>query len=277
MRKRQTLSKRILKLFKSDPRQEYNAITIDRFLCNKIRYDRRERKEQVHQIRNELRRLTKRGLLSNPHRGFYCLRISRKTLHLLDNPPTVCHGIKLEATVLHPGTHHFLIQGITAQGIKNWLIFNKFSPTTMKRFFRRIFWEGRFITITIHPECGLVEVWVKCSDNPLEYSHMLRLNEYLKGFMSEICPFTNVMVREIGINKDFRELRLEGVSSISLRNFMNAWSRIYFKETIGAVRIESHWTGTISFEDCVMLIAKVNSPPEKSKKSNFKDDDLMFG
>jgi hypothetical protein len=277
MRKKDTLSKRILKVFRTDPRAEYNAITIDRILCKQIHYKRKERIKQVLLIRKELWRMTKRGLLLNPVKGVYSLRISRKTLHLLDNPPTVAHGIKLEATVLQNGRYHNSIQGITFIDTKKWLELNVFTPTTNNRWVKRIFWEGRFITITIHPNCGLIEIWVKCSENPLEYHHMYRLNEYLKGFLSGISDFTDVKVREIGINKDFRELRLEGVSSVMLKSFMNAWSRIYYKETIGAVRVETHWTGTIDFQDVILLIAKVNALPEKQKKDDKWDDAVMYG
>jgi hypothetical protein len=282
MYRKKSMSKRILSLFRQDPKIEYNATTIDRILNGKIKYDKKQRKTNIHQITKELKRLTERGHITNPHRGFYSLRISAKTLHLLDNPPVVCHGIKIETTMTNPGTPQTLILGITSKettfDVFSWLKMMNFSETTNKRWVKRFFWEGRFITLTVHPKCGLIEIWVKCSENPMDFSSMFRFNEYMKGKLDVISDFKDARVREIGINKDFRELRLEGVSSMSLRVFMNAWSRIYYKESIGAVRAEIHWVGSISFQDCVELIGKINAPVIHEKKMAKKwDDGIMFG
>lgn len=282
MYRKKSLSKRILSVLKSDPKTEYNATTIDRILYGKIRYDKTQRQKNIKQIRKELKRLTERGLVVNPQKGYYALRISSKTLHLLDNPPVVCHGIKIEATMTSIGLPQTSIQGITfektVRDLKWWLAMKHFTETTNKRWTKRFFWEGRFITLTIHPSCGLVEIWIKCSDNPMDFSSMYRFREYMKGYLSEITDLSDAKIREIGINKDFRELRLEGVSSISLHVFMNAWSRIYYKESIQAVRAEIHWVGSISFHDCVELIGKINAPVIREKKMGAKwDDGMMFG
>lgn len=281
MYRKKSLSQRILSVFKTDPRNQYNAITIDRILYKKIKYDKTERKNNIKQIRKELGRLTNRGLIINVQRGFYALRISSKTLHLLDNPPVVCHGIKIEATMTNIGSPQSSILGITFENTKRdlkwWLTLKHFVETTNNRFVKRFFWEGRFITLTLH-EKGLIEIWIKCSDNPLDFSSMYRFNEYMKGYLSEITDLSDAKVREIGINKDFRELRLEGVSSMSLHVFMNAWSRIYYKESIHSVRAEIHWVGSISFHDCVELIGRINAPVIREKKMDMKwDDGVMFG
>lgn len=283
MRKKNSLSKRILSLFRTDPRTEYNAVTIDRFLYGKIKYDKTLRKNHVKQIRKELDRLYKRKILMRPQRGYYSLRISAKTLHLLDNPPVVCHGIKIEATMTHIGTPQKTILGITSNDhgfdVFSWLNMMNFSETTNKRWMKRFFWEGRFITLTMHPGCGLIELWIKCSDNPMDFSAMYRFREYVKGVLAPVSDFSDARVREIGVNKDFREMRLEGVSSMSLHVFMNAWSKIYFKESIGAVRVEQHWVGSISFEDVVEIIGRINTPiiHEKMKKNDKWEDGIMFG
>ena len=283
MYKKRSLSKRILTVLKQDPRTEYNAVTIDRILYGKIKYDKRQRKYHIKQIRKELKRLTDRGLIVNPHLGFYALRISSKTLHLLDNPPVVAHGIKIETTMTNIGTPQTSILGITDKKPKfdviGWLQMMNFSETSNKRWVKRFFWEGRFITLTIHPGCGLIEIWIKCSENPMDFSSMYRFNEYIKGNLASLTDMKDARIREIGINKDFRELRLEGLSSMSLHVFMNAWSKIYYKETIGAVRTEIHWVGSIGFEDCLELLSRINAPVihEKMTKVDKWDDVIMFG
>jgi hypothetical protein len=258
-------------------------VTIDRIFYGKIRYDKQLRKKHVKQIRKELSRLEKRGFIVHPHRGYYSLRISAKTMHLLDNPPVVAHGIKIEATMTLIGTPQKTILGITSNDpsfdVFSWLRMMSFNETTKKRWVKRFFWEGRFITLTMHPGCGLIELWIKCSECPMDFSAMFRFREYIKGVLSPVSDFSDARVREIGINKDFRELRLEGISSMSLHVFMNAWSRIYYKESIGAVRVEQHWVGSISFEDVVELIGKINAPVvrERVKRVDKWDDAIMFG
>lgn len=281
MRKKNSLSKRILSVFRHDPRTQYNAVTIDRLLYGKIRYEKHTRKKQIKQIRKELDRLEKRGLVLRSQKGFYTLRISAKTLHLLDNPPVVAHGIKIEATMSKIGLPQKTILGITSHDptfdLVGWLRTMDFTETTKKRYVKRFFWEGRFITLTVHTGCGLIEVWIKCSDNPMDFSSMYRFREYMRGLLSPVSDLSDAKIREIGLNKDFRELRLEGISSMSLHVFMNAWSRIYYKESIGAVRVETHWVGSISFQDCVELIGKVNAPVVREKVKTKWDDSVMFG
>lgn len=279
MNKKKSLSNRILFVLRQDPKMQYNALTIDRILYGKIRYDKKERKKNVQQIWKELDRLVKRGHVIKPQRGFYSLRITAKTLHLLDNPPIVCHGIKIEATMTHQGTPHNSILGITSKNpnfdIKNWFLFMGFEETTNKRWVKRFFWDGRFITLTVHPKCGLIEVWIKCTENPMDFTSMFRFNEFIKGYLSPITSFGDAMIREIGVNKDFRELRLDGVSGMSLHVFLNSWSRIYYKESIGAVRAEAHWVGSIDFQDCLQMLALINAPPDRKGVKKIVED-VMF-
>lgn len=282
MNKKKSLSKRILSIFRDNPKTEYNSKTIDRFLYKKLKYDGRKRKKNIKQVRKELDRHVERGNLIKSDKGFYCLRISTKTLHLLDDPPVVAHGIKIEAKITSIAGPQNLILGITSHDPKlmteSWLTVNGFSMTTNKRWVKRFFWEGRFITLTIHPSCGLIEIWIKCSELPLGFTDMYRFSEYMRGFLSPVSDFKEVRVVEIGINKDFRELRLDGVSSMSLHVFLNAWSKIYNHKERG-VRVETHWVGSIDLETVIELISKVNAPvvKEKVEKKTKWDDGLMFG
>ncbi len=285
MAKKKSLSNHILNILSRDPIGHYNAITIDRILTKKMRYNKSERKKALHLIRKECIRLEKKGLILKREKGFYSLRITTKNLHLLENPPTTIHGLKLETSVLKSVYYQKRVEGIPGVVTKNiletWMDSHNFEATFQKRRFKRIWWEGRDVTITIH-ECYLIEIWVKSSENPLGYVELIRLKEYLHGFLHNIADFRNVMVRQAGVNKDYRQLRLEGISSVSLRVFTNALSRIYYKESIGAVRIEQHWKGKINFEDVISLIASVNAPRQFVKqvkgqeKLDVWDEGFMF-
>lgn len=285
MRKK-SLAQRILSVLEKDPRREYNAPTIDRILCGEKQYIKKQRKEEVHKIRTELRRMVKKGIIRSEQKGFYSLMITARNLHLLENPPVTCHGLKIETKIKHWGATNS-IGGVSSPRNKYlkenekddlvaWLMANGYVETTNNRFHRRFNWEGRWVTLTIHPLNGLIEVWVKSSNCPLTFTDLIRLREFLKGMLSELTDFNEAMVRQIGINKDFKDLRLEGVSCVSLRTFLNSWSRIYQHEH-DMVRIEAHWVGSIDFDNVIMLIAKVNAPPVMEKNKSVFDDGGMFG
>jgi hypothetical protein len=99
---------------------------------------------------------------------------------------------------------------------------------------------------------------------------MVRLCSYLNGFLSTIKP-EDIMVRQIGVAKDFQSLRMDGVSSITLHKFMNDWSKIYYKETIGAVRIERHLTVNLSLEQAMNTLFLLNSPPMTNGNGHGED------
>lgn len=279
---RKSLAKRILSVLEKDPRHEYNAITIDRILCGERNYVKRERKEEVHKIRTELRRMLKKGLIRCDQKGFYSLIITHRNLHVLGEVPVQCHGLKIETSMTRFGKHQKTIDGITSPRNKidddliEWLKVRCFVETTNGRFYKRINWEGRWVTVTLHPLNGLIEIWLKASLNPLDAMDLIRFREFLKGMFNEVTDMSGAIVSQIGINKDFKELRLDGLSSITLKNFTNCIWRIYQTRELG-VRFEAHWSGKIDLNAVVLLIATSNAPPvEKKKELEYDDEGVMF-
>lgn len=286
MRNRKSLSMRILSVLEKDPRNDFNAPTIDRILCGEKNYRKSERKEEIHKIRTELRRMVKRGFIRNEKKGFYSLRITTKNIHMLENPPILVHGLKIETKIKYRATKS--IESITdecnnlfkeneREELMGWLKSQKFQNITKGRWVKRKLWEGHVVTITVHPSCGLIEIWVQSTDNPLTFVDLMNLVNHLKGFFSVISDFEPAMVRQIGLNKDFKELRVTGMSSMSLHAFMNAFSQIYNKERIGVMRVETHWVGSISFQDALLMLASISLPPVEKKEDESRDEGVMFG
>jgi hypothetical protein len=105
-----------------------------------------------------------------------------------------------------------------------------------------VWWENRRITITVFETCKL-HVYISSSKHPLSFPEFESLLVFLDGFLDAIAPFDEprlVRLKEVGLAKDFKELRLDGVSSVSLRAFRNAFARIYYKDDIQATRVEHH-------------------------------------
>jgi hypothetical protein len=279
---KKSLAKRILSVLEKDPRHEYNAPTIDRILCGERNYIKAKREHEVHKIRTELRRMVKRGLIRCDQKGFYSLIITHRNLHVLGDVPVMCHGLKIEARMIRFDKHQKTIDGITSpcnkidDDLAEWMKARCFVETTNARFYKRINWEGRWVTVTLHPLNGMIEIWLKASLNPLDAMDLIRFREFLKGMFNEITDMGGAIVSQIGINKDFKELRMEGVSCISLKNFTNCIWRIYQTRELG-MRFEAHWSGKIDLNAVVMLIAQANAKPEPKKEKSKWDEGGMFG
>ena len=273
----QSLNKKILETMQKDPRCQYTATMLDRLFYKgeQKHYIKKKHSKQIQCIRSELSRLLSREKIVKHRRGYYSLKITPATLKYLENPPITVHGLKLECRAKQ--TLQKTILRITANNNKtytkemlNWFKAMSFKESTKYRWFRRIPWEGRGLNITIHLN-GLIEIWVKSSELPLSYPDMVRFCSYINGFLSTLKP-EDIMVRQIGVAKDFQSLRMDGISSITLHKFMNDWSKIYYKETIGAVRIERHLTCTISLEQCMNTLFLLNNPPQTNGNGHGEDN-----
>ena len=89
----------------------------------------------------------------------------------------------------------------------------------------------------------------------------VRFADFICGFLSSICKFQKgkAMLRQIGINRDFEEQRLDGVSCITLKKFMNDWARVYQKDDM--VRYEHHLKLNITLEDAFNSLQLLTQAP----------------
>lgn len=250
-----SLAEEIVELLESNPRIQHNAKSIDRSLQPKEDYY--PDKNRIAKIRTELNRLHKKKVIKKPARGFYQAIIKPKTLSVLENPPVTLHGIKLQMEILENNING--IQGIPSHSNKfeAWLISNDFEATTNYRYTVAKWFEQRKVTVTVH-RSGLVEIFIRASSNPLVLNDFLRLLDWLNGFFEPVTPFKrrNVSLVQVGVARDFEQLRMEDVGCISLRKFVNDWCQIYYKEEIGKTRFEHHLT----FKDPVLTLEEaVNS------------------
>jgi len=226
----------VLEFLRGNAPDEYNVRTISKLLGI-----------SRNQVKVALHRLYKAGKVKRPHRGFYRATIDKSLVHSLGNPEIKFHGIKIEAKLSKP------MDGITAR-IKAL----GFESKTNGRFCRVLWYEGRKITITLHCK-GLVEIWVRSSDNPLNFEELRALLTFLNGFLEPLGPLANRVLRQIGLNKDYRSLRLDGVTSIPLNDFMNSVARIYQKEK-DTLRVEKHIETNIELDEAICMLSRVSEP-----------------
>jgi len=251
-----SLSFKILSIINSNPRQQYDVLLIDQIFAG--RYNYRKNKKRIAKIRTELNRLANKSKIRRVRRGYFQAKATLEKIAIIESPETKLHGIKIEIKK---------IEGISAQhNILDWLKTKHFRSitnargTSLKRCTKEVGWRDRWITITVH-ESGLVEIFIKCSKNPLTYAEFCSFCDFLDGFFEPYCFIkNNAYVVQLGIGKDFEELHMDGVTCIRLHKFKNDWACIYENED-GRVRFEHHLKLNISLEDAINIMSLISTPP----------------
>lgn len=259
--------KRILDFLRKNAPHSYNAKTIHR--CLKI---------PINSAKVCLYRLENKGKIFCDDKGFYAAYIDISLLSQLENPPTTLHGIMLECKTLVELQKH--IDGISSKEFKdeiiNLLNAMNFIPTTNHRYYRVVWFDGRRITITVHLK-GKIDIYINSSKNPIIYPDFLRIYSFLEGFLENLAPLKDrkvVQLLEVGIAKDYRQLRLDGVKSVTLHSFTNVWSRIYYKDEKTGTRFEHHLEARMNLDDALKSLSILNNPVNyrrESEADSFKD------
>ncbi len=246
-------TKKVLDFLCRNAPQMYNVKTISK--CLHI-------SEQT--VKVCLYRLSKQNKISRHCRGFYQANIDISLLQQLENPPTTLHGIMLECKTTKELQK--TIDGIPSNQYTDEALILLYSlgflPTTNHRYHRDLWYEGRKITITVHMK-GKVDVYINSSNNPLTYPDFLKMLTYLDGVLEQLAPFSNrkvVDLLEVGLAKDIKQLRLDGVKCVALSVFTNAWARIYYKDDIKATRFEHHLVPKMTLDDALRSLSILTNP-----------------
>ena len=231
-----SLSDDIVKVLENNPRCQFNAKTVDRFLQKK---DYKKDSKRIAKIRTELKRLSDRKKINRKKRGFYQAKPLPHVLQKLENPEVKIHGIKIEINLVENNTKHILPISTENNIFEDWLDSRGFDPISFNRWKVVKWWEEKKITFTVHSK-GLCEIFVNASSCPFVFQDWIRFLNWVDGFFDPLLFDHKMMwVRQVGFNRDFRLLRLEGVSSVSVQVMTNLWSQVYQKDN-GLVRFEHH-------------------------------------
>jgi len=259
-------AKRILDFLRKNAPHAYNAKTISK--CLHI---------PEKAVRVSLYRLYKQGEIDRQCRGFYWANIDISLLRQIENPPTMLHGIMLDCKTTK--RLQKTIDGIPCKEYTDeaLMVLNAlgFTPSTNYRYYRVLWYDGRCITITVHLK-GKIDIYINSSDNPLDYPSFLRMLTFLDGVLEKLAPFGDrkvVRVLTAGIAKDYRQLRLEGVKSVTLKNFSNAWARIYYKDDLKATRFEHHVVLKMTLDDALRSLSILTNPINYTVESKPMDKD----
>lgn len=257
-----TQTKKILNFMRKNAYHEFNAKTLSRIL-----------KISTPKINVYLKRLLDKGNILRTAPGFYKATADMTVLrqNQLSNPPTLLHGILLECDIVRKITKYpqggspkrKIVILKLSKDLLRWLDANEFVYRDDNHsYFRYVWWENRRITVTVFESCKL-HVYVSSTKNPLSFPEFENMLIFLDGFLDAIAPFDEprlIKLKEIGLAKDFKELRLDGVSSVSLKAFRNAFARIYYKSDIQATRVEHHLKLDMPLDDALKSLSILTHP-----------------
>jgi len=255
--------------------REYNAKTISRHV--KIN----ERKVKVY-----LNRLHNQGLILRTTKGMYKAYADMTIIReqQLTNPPTLLHGIMMECSLAKlltkypPGTppKRKFVSKYFDKKLLNWLKLNDFGfRDDNYSWFRYLWYKQWRLSLTV--TCtGKLCIYISGSKHPISLPVFNEILIFLDGYFEEIAPFKDrrvVKLKEVGLAKDFKELYLAGLKSVSLRAFHNAWTRIYYKDDQQVTRAEHHLALNMSLDDALKSLSILTTPVNYTNQLNGRIDE----
>ena len=274
-----SLSKKIQQIIEDNPLQPFNSTgVLYALLGEKVKEILpNDKRRYLAKIRTELKRLSERKKIRKISRGFYQAKPLPHIIQKLEDPEIKIHGLKLESDIVENNKNEILPSSSQNNTIEGWLNQRDFESFGYNKWKTNRWWENRKITFSVHVG-GLVEIWTKASTNPYSFSDFIRWLEWVNGFFDPLLfNHSKTFVRQIGFNRDFKLLRIDGAKSVSLKLMMNVWSQIYQKGEF--VRFEHHLTFpkmTLSLDNVVNSLLLINTPLSNGN-DDLKDRGGMFG
>jgi hypothetical protein len=247
LRSKRQVADRIIKYLYEIAPDEVNAHTVSRVL-----------RLNSGSVRKELSRILARkdSPLVRTHRGFYRHKVELDLLAKIDTCKRIeMHGVQFLGVCLNENT--------------GYSIANAAKHKYRKRGTYQEVVEDRKVTITVHSN-GTVQVFVNASGNPLTFPQFDRLQTWVKAKLDFVDEYS-WKLSQIGLNVDQRGLDLDGVTSVRLAVFRNAWFQVYRKGE-DTVRWETHICPNLNLTEAVMILRQLTEC-EPRKEAQKKEED----
>jgi len=266
--KKMGAKERILSFLTKESPEQYNASTLASIL-----------KIKKNTVTKALSRLEKEGEIEKPLKGFFRGLVSAERMLALERTDIKIHGVKIQfqATILEKQKGRFVT--LRVEGLS---LCHLFSPTELVQ---EDYWKytykveilERLATIILHRGKGLVEVFIKASENPLTFTEFQGVSNFLEARLGDTYHFGDPQLIQVGLNRDYKELRLDGVNCIKLQQWMNAWQQLYNKAE-RVLRHEVHINTKLSLKEAIEMMEQTqdrvmpSSELELKPSSDFYDN-----
>ena len=220
-------------------------------------------------VKKIVARLHKEGLIEKAYRGMYRGKITVEKMIALERADIKIHGLKIEfspVVVKRENERNVTEQG---EGLSLCHLFNDHDLVYQDntQIVYHIEFLGRNVTVQLMRE--IVGIFIKSTESPLDYTEFRAFKYWLEGKFGTAFILGSPMLRQVGLNKDYAELRMDGVHSVKLQKWENAWSQIYQKAE-NVLRREVHLATTIGLDEAIQLLSDQAERIEK-RSPNFHD------
>lgn len=178
-------------------------------------------------VKSYINQLSKDGYLLRIQKGVYQWggRLTPKQIkNILAESIPLFHAIQ------------YVIMG--GRGVRMTLPKNPFTLLGMDDTCRSVDWQN---------EKNDIYCTIGCTDNCLSPLEAISFNTWLIGYFKG-CK---IEVRNIGINRDLPNIKLEGIQCVTIQEFNNVLYRVYNKGNF--LRIEHHYSGHVNLMDILMI------------------------
>lgn len=220
--------------------------------------------EQSNTIRAILTRLHRHNLIEKSGPGDYRALYSLEDILKTESPDMRLHGIKLEGGIPSDRAGLPLMLPFMTQPAE---------PGSGDRKKYSFLFEGRNVTIMVSDN-GTIEIFLRSSKHAVDYATFCAFAGWLDGLFMGQSHTLGLMVVELGIGRDFRTWRLDGVKSIKFTQWRNAWAQIYQKQK--EMRVEIHINDRIGLGDAIHIMRGMTEPKPQPEMP-LPPKDGMYG
>jgi hypothetical protein len=207
-------------------------------------------------VRATITRLHRHKFIEKSCTGHYRALYTLEDILKTESPELRLHGIKIEGML--PGG-----AGLTSKLPFMGQPIEQCSGNRKKYSF---LYDGRSVTIMVSDN-GLIEIFLRSSKHAVDFVTFCGFAGWLDGLFMGQTHALNLNVVELGIGRDFRTYRLDGIKSIKWGQWRNAWAQIYQKQN--EMRVEIHLNERIGLGDAIHILRGMTERPGPSK------DDIM--
>ena len=198
--------------------------------------------EDANTVRVYCNRLYSQKLIGRDLRGLYRSIFTLDDILKTENPDQKIHGIKIEGA-LQKGE----------EGSRFCALFNRPDVRAASGNRKLIImpFEGRDCRLMLGDN-GTIEIFLKSTKYPLSYNTFIAFTGFLRALLGD-AQTEQLKLVQIELGKDFKNWRLDGVKSIKLREFKNAWIQLY-QHSAEDMRLEVRVNDRISLGDAVHIL-----------------------
>ena len=237
-RKPSPIQVKILDLLRLEAPRSFNPKTIALLI-----------KIPVPTVRVLLRRMARAHMIGQDLRGLYRSIFTLDDLLRAESPELQIHGLVFNGKVIN----------IKQGSLFCYLLESKSRPASGNRKKIILPFEGRDLRIMLS-ENSTIEIFLKSSKYPINYSLFEQLIGYLKSILQDAIDWPELRIVEIGLGRDFKTWRLDGIQSIKIKEFRNAWIQIYQHGPERDTRLELHLHDRITLTDALNILKVATEP-----------------